>query len=216
MNIPIRWYNLDHQSRRISNHLNRKVLSREEYGKIAMELDIDDESCEGALEFFNNLNTIFYFPKVLPDVVFLEPQILLNLLNELVTKKYRADQHAQKPKKSAAKFNISDFQFHNFSQVTVELLSEFKEYYHTSLFTALKLAKLFEKLLIFGKLGEEKWFVPSILPSLKEEEVEQYRISNKKALLIHFQDGGPQTGIFCSTVSFLLSTDNTSPCPWKV
>ena len=209
MSIPIRWYNLDHQSRRFSDRLNRKVLSRDEYGKIAKELDIDDESCEGALEFFNSLNTMFYLPKVLPDVVFLEPQILINLLNELVAMKYRADQHARKPKES-------DYQFHDVAQVTVELLSKFEEHYHPPLFTALKLAKLFEKLLIFGKLGEEKWFVPSILPSLKEEEVEQYRVSKEKALLIHFQDGGPQTGIFCSTVSFLLSTDNTSPCPWKV
>ena len=209
VSIPIRWYNLDHQSRRFSDHLKRKVLSREEYGKIANELDIDDESCEGALEFFNNLNTIFYFPKVLPDVVFLEPQILLNLLNELVTKKYQAHQHATKFKKCG-------FQFHNFSQVTVELLSEFKEHYHPPLFTAMKLAKLFEKLLIFGKLGEEKWFVPSILPSLKEDKVEQYSVSKEKALLIHFKDGGPQTGVFCSTVSFLLSTDNTSSCHWKV
>ena len=207
--IPIRWYNLDHQSRRFSDHLNRKVLSREEYGKVAKELDIDDESCEGALEFFNSLNTIFYFPNVLPDVVFLEPQVLLNLLNELVAMKYRADQHARKPKES-------DYQFYDVAQVTEELLSEFKEHYHPPLFTALKLAKLFEKLLIFGKLDEKKWFVPSVLPSLKEEEVEQYRVSKEEALLIHFQDGGPQSGIFCSTVSFLLSTDNTSPCPWEV
>ena len=49
--IPIRWYNLDHRSKNISECLNRKVLSREEYGKIAKELNIDDASCEGALEF---------------------------------------------------------------------------------------------------------------------------------------------------------------------
>ena len=207
--IPIRWYNLDHQSRRISDHLNCKVLSREEYGKIAQELNIGDESCEGALEFFNSLNTIFYFPKFLRDVVFLEPQILLNVLNELVAMKYRANEYAKKPKKS-------DIQFQDVAQVTEELLSEFKEYYHPPLFTALKLAKLFEKLLIFGKLGEKEWFVPSILPSLKEEEVEQYRVSKEKALLIHFQDGGPQNGIFCSTVSFLLSPQNTSHCLWDV
>ena len=209
VNIPIRWHSLDHQSRKISERLNRKVLSREEYGKIAKELNINDESCEGALEFFNSLNTISYFPKVLPDVVFLEPQILLNLLNELVAKKYRADQHAIKPKKS-------DFQFHDVAQVTEKVLSEFKEHYHPPLFTARKLAKLFEKLLIFGKLEERTWFVPSILPSLKGEEVEQYRESKEKALLIHFPDGGPQNGIFCSTVSFLLSTNNTSPGPWRV
>ena len=209
VSIPIRWHNLDHQSRRFSDRLNRKVLSREEYGKIANELNIDEQSCEGALNFFHSLNTILYFPKVLPDVVFLEPQILLNLLNELVAKKYRADQHAVRPKEY-------DFQFHEVAQVTEELLDEFKEHYHPPLFTSKELTKLFEKLLIFGKLEEGTWFVPCILPSLKEEEVEKYRESEKMALLIHFPDGGPQNGIFCSTVSFLLSTDNTSPGPWRV
>ena len=207
--VPIRWHNLDHQSRRISDGLNRKVLSREEYGKIAKELNINDDSCEGALEFFNSLNTIFYFPKALPDVVFLEPQILLNLLNELVAKKYQTNQHAFKPKES-------DFQFHDVAQVTEEILDEFKEHYHPPLFTAMKLAKLFEKLLIFGKLEEETWFVPSVLPFMEKEEMEQYRVSEKGALLIHFPDGGPQNGIFCSTVSFLLSSDNSSPGPWRV
>ena len=207
--IPLRWHNLDHQSRKISDHLNRKVLTREEYGKIAKKLNIDDKSCEEALEFFNSLNTIFYLPKVLPDVVFLEPQILLNLLNELVTKKYRADQGAKMPKKS-------DLHFHEVAQVTKELLEEFKEHYHPPLFTSQELAKLFEKLLIFGKLGEGKWFVPSILPSLKSEEVDQHHVSKERALLIHFPDGGPQNGIFCSTVSFLLSADNNSPSHWEV
>ena len=211
VNIPIRWYDLDHQSRMIANHLNREVLSREEYGKIAKELDIDKDSCEGALEFFNSLNTIFYFPKALPDVVFLEPQIPLNLLNELVTKKYQADQHA-------TTFNPSECHFREFAQVTEELLKEFKEHYHPPLFTSMELTILFEKLLIFGKLGEGKWFVPSILLSLKEEELEKHREkeSKKEALVITFPEGVPQNGIFCSTVSFLLSTYNSSPSPWRV
>ena len=89
--IPLRWHRLDDLSRKISERLNRKVqvLSREEYGKIARELNIDDESCEGALNFFNSLNTIFYFPKVLPHLVFLDTQILLDNLSELVAKSYR-------------------------------------------------------------------------------------------------------------------------------
>jgi len=207
--LPFRWYGLDHQSRRISERLNRKVLSREEYGEIANNLNIDNESCEGALEFFNSLNTIFYFPKALPDLVFLEPQLLLNLLNELVLKKYKANQHATQPKEY-------DFQFHDFAQVTEELLNEFKEHYQPPWFTSKHLAQLFEKLLIFGKLEEGTWFIPSILPFMKKEEVEKCRESKEKALLIYFPAGGPQNGLFCSTVSYLLSTENTSPCPWMV
>ena len=72
----------------------------EVHRKIAESLNIDEKSCEGALEFFNSLNTILYFPKVLPDMVFLEPQILLSFLNELVAKKYQTVQHAIKPNKS--------------------------------------------------------------------------------------------------------------------
>ena len=98
----------------------------------------------------------------------------------------------------------------------MELLNEFKEHYHPPLFTSKDLAILFEKLLIFGKLEEGAWFVPSILPSLEEEEVEQYCEKKERALVIYFPDGGPKNGIFCSSVSFLLSNDNTSPAPWKV
>ena len=208
-NIPIRWHNLNHQSRRISDCLNRKVLSRDEYGKIAKSLNIDNESCESALNFFHRLNTIIYFPKVLPNVVFLDPQILLNLLNELVVKKYQTD-------RLPIKLQKYHFQFCDFAQVTEELLNEFKEHYHPPLFTSKHLVHLFEKLLIFGKLEEGAWFVPSILPFLKDKEVEQHCVSKEKALLIHFPDGGPQNGLFCSTVSYLVSSYNTSPCPWNV
>ena len=76
--IPLRWHTLDHRSRKISDSLKRKVLSREEYGEIAKSLNIDHKSCEGALNFFSGLNTIFYFPKALPNLVFLDPQILLD------------------------------------------------------------------------------------------------------------------------------------------
>ena len=215
MKIPLRWHRLDHLSRKIPDDLGRKVkvLSRDEYGKIARKLSIDDDSCEGALEFFNSLNTISYFPKALPDLVFLEPQILLDLLTKFVEKKYLPEQHnpvhAIKPKKCT-------FPFHDFAQVTEEFLNNFKEHYHPPLFTSKKLAQLFEGLLIFGKLEDGVWFVPSILPFMKEEEVEQHRISKERALVINFPNGGPQNGIFCSTVSFLLSTDNTSPSKWEV
>ena len=216
--IPIRWYFLDHRSRMISEGLERKVLSREEYQRIAESLYIDKESCENALKFFHRLNTIFYFPKALPNVVFLDPQILLDKLSELVAMRYQMnmkpmqDHSGPVPVRMLEKYH---FQFNEFAEVTEELLSEFAEHYHHPLFTSKQLVILFEKLLIFGKLGEGKWFVPSILPSLKEEEVKKHRESKERALLIHFSDGGPQNGLFCSTVSYLLSPDNDS-CSWEV
>ena len=219
MQIPLRWHLLDDRSRRISGDLKckRKVLSRKEYGEIAKSLNIDKKSCEDALEFFHSLNTIFYFPKALPKLVFLDPQTLLDKLSELVVESYRMNQKATQSSFVQARMPEDyHFLFHEFAQVTEELLSEFEEHYNPPMFTSKDLVILFEKLLIFGKLNEGVWFVPSLLPYLKKEVVGQYRISKGGALLINFPHGGPQNGIFCSTVSFLLSTDNTSPCPWKV
>ena len=217
--VPIRWHQLDHRSRKMSHDLNRNVLTRVEYGRIAESLDIDQVSCEEALNFFNSLNTILYFPEVLPELVFLDPQILLDKLSELVAKSYQMNQEhkpaqlhpiqAKMPKKY-------HFQFRDFAQVTEELLNEFTEHYHPPHFTSQELVTLFEKLLIFGKLKKGMWFVPSMLPFLKEEEVKLYRVSKEGALLINFPGGGPRNGIFCSTVSFLLSPDNEFPCPWEV
>ena len=215
--IPLRWHTLDHRSRKISDSLKRKVLSREEYGEIAKSLNIDHKSCEGALNFFSGLNTIFYFPNVLPHLAFLDTQILLDKLSELVAKSYRM---SHKPTQSipdqATVPQKYHFQFRDLARVTVELLNEFKEHYHPPLFTSEDLAILFEKLLIFGKLEEGAYFVPSILPSLEEKMVEQHCEKKERALVIYFPDGGPKNGIFCSTVSFLLSNDNTSPGAWKV
>ena len=219
VDVPIRWHLLDHRSRKVSDGLNRKVLSREEYGRIAASLNINEESCEGALNFFNSLNTIFYFPKALPNLVFLDPQILLDKFSELVAKSYRMNLYhkpAQPKTVQAMKPKKYHFQFRDFAQVTEELLNEFSVHYHPHLFTSRELVILFEKLLIFGKLRKGVWFVPSILPPLKEEQVAQYRESKAGALLIYFPDGGPQNGIFCSTVAYLLSPDNTFPCPWEV
>ena len=217
--IPLRWHMLDDRSRKVSGDLKRKckVLSRKEYGEIAESLNIGKKSCEDALEFFHSLNTIFYFPKALPNLVFLDPQILLDKLSELVAESYRMNQKPTQSNTVQAKMPEDyHFQFHEFAQVTEELLSEFKKHYHPPLFTSKELVILFEKLLIFGKLSKGVWFVPSLLPYLKKGVVEQYCVSRAGALLINFPNSGPQNGIFCSTVSFLLSTDNTSPCPWKV
>ena len=35
-------------------------------------------------------------------------------------------------------------------------------------------------------------------------------------LVVDFPDGGPQSGIFCSLMSHVLSPENRRPCPWKL
>ena len=42
------------------------------------------DDTEAALIFFSNLNVILYYPTVLPNVVFVNPQSLLNIITNVI------------------------------------------------------------------------------------------------------------------------------------
>ena len=79
--VPLRWHALYYKLVEVSEGLGTKVLSREQCGKVAESIRINEGSCEEALSFFNRLNMLFYFPDILADLVFIEPRIVLD--NEL-------------------------------------------------------------------------------------------------------------------------------------
>jgi hypothetical protein len=58
--------------------------------------------------------------------------------------------------------------------------------------------------------------MPCLLQVVSSEVVARYRVSEEKALAVHFPDSGPLMGMFCSTVAYLLSPENSHPCPWTV
>ena len=82
--VPLRWHALYHKLLEVANGLGKKVLPRELCQRVAESMEIDGESCGEALNFFDGLNMLFYFPKFLPKLVFMEPQMLLDKVSELV------------------------------------------------------------------------------------------------------------------------------------
>ena len=78
---------------------------------------------------------------------------------------------------------------------------------------------LFRKLFIFADYSEGKFFVPSLLQMLSNDDVSKKRTSIDSLvtpLILHFPDGPPRRGIFCAVVSFLTSPENHFPSPWKL
>ncbi|CAI8033470.1 hypothetical protein GBAR_LOCUS18875, partial [Geodia barretti] len=65
-------------------------------------------------------------------------------------------------------------------------------------------------------MSEDVYFMPCLLQVVAWEVVEEHRVSGGKALALHFPDSGPLMGTFCSTVAYLLSPENSHPCPWRV
>ena len=214
MKVPLRWHALHHKLKQIIAGLRKNVLTREQCRRAAESLGNDDESCEEALNFFNGLNMLFYFPGILPHLMFLEPQVVLDKVTELVEENYRMSQgkKGQQPSPKQGDW----LKFRDYAQVTERFLSEFEAYYEPPIFTPKELIQLLKGLLVFTELSEGVWFMLCLLKLVSSVDVELYRINQLEALALHFPDSGPLMGMFCCTVAYLLSPDNTQPCPWKV
>ena len=207
--VPLRWYALYQKLLEVANGLGKKVLPREQCQQVAESMEINDESCGEALIFFDGLNILFYFPDILPQLVFMEPQMLLDKVSELVEETY----HMRQGKKAVSGDKL---RFRDYAQVTEKFLEEFRSHYEPPLFTPKELVTLLKGLLVFAEMSEDVYFMPCLLQVVDWEVVEEHRVSGEKALALHFPDSSPLMGMFCSTVAYLMSPDNCHPCPWRV
>ena len=214
--VPLRWYALYQKLLQVVEGLGKKVLSREQCGSVAESMEIDKESCDEALQFFNRLNMLFYFPIILPDLVFMDSQMLLDKVTELVEESYRMQSQAEEEDQSLFLIEGEELKFRDYGQVTEKFLSKFDSHYEKPLFTPKDLITLLRGLLVFANLSEDVYFMPCLLQVKTPEVVAQYQVSGEKALAVHFPDSGPLLGMFCSTVAYLLSSENAHPCPWEV
>ena len=196
----------------ITQRLKRGILSRSECLEVAHRLHLDESALDAALIYLDELSLVFYYPEILPEVVFTNPQVLLDKISELVKV------HHDKLMRCSGE----DWQkFFCHALVTVEFLQQkvFNKHYVSGLFEPEQLAILYRKLLIFADFSEGRFFVPSLLRMLSSQEVADQRLSLDSVvapLVLHFPDGPPRRGIFCALVSFFTSPENHFPGPWEL
>ena len=205
--IPIGWFLLEQDIIKASKG---GVISKKQCISIASLLNIDAEALTAALKYFDNLNIFLYYPSVLSEVVFSDPQILLNKVTELVHFSYslRSD---SPPLAVEGKW----LQFRDKGMITVDMFQDecFSAHYIPDLFTSADLIKLFEHLLIIAPLSSTVYFMPSLLHMISPEEVGKLlppQSSSAAPLLVHFPAGCAQNGVFCALVVYLLSE-----CHWE-
>jgi len=210
--IPLQWYALE----LALQALGKEVMSKAECFAEACKLHFDTESFEAALQYLHKLNIIFYYPKTLPNVIFTNRQVLLNKVTELVKESYKLRNKESKVKPCSGESQ----RFRDHALVTLEFLNSFDTHYiyESNLFTPHDLVKLFRELLIFAdSTNTDEYFVPCLLQILSNQEVANCKSSAATVpLILHFPDGGPHLGIFCSLTVFLLSAANQFPSPWKL
>ena len=210
--LPLQWLAFEIMLEEITLRLKRGVLSRNECLEVARRLHLDESALDAALMYLDELSLIFYYPDILPEVIFTNPQVLLDKISELVKV------HHDKLKK----YSGEEWQkYFCHALVTVEFLKQdvFEKHYVPGLFEPEHLVLLYRKLLIFAEFSEGKFFVPSLLRMLSNQEISDQRLplnSLVAPLVLHFPDGPPRRGIFCALVSFLTSPENHFPGPWKL
>ena len=217
--IPLRWYALEHALEKRMLELGRGVLSKAEGFAVAQKFHFDEESFEEALKYLNNLNILFYYKDVLPDIIFCDSQVLLDKITELVEHIHRLKTDPSQHKAVEGKL----LRFRDQGIVTLELLSkpEFSKHYVPGLFGPVQLLKLFTKLLIVSQITDKEYLMPCLLP-VTEDPTLLSPSSSVPSLLFYFPHS-PPVGVFCGLAAYLLSRakwkllfDASSQCPAKV
>ena len=205
--IPIGWFLLEQDIIKASKG---GVISKTACLGIASILNIDAEALTAALKYFDDLNIFLYYPSVLPEVVFSDPQILLNKVTELVHFSYSL-QSDSPPLAVEGKW----LHFRDKGIVTVDMFQDerFSSHYIPDLFTPADLIRLFQHLLIIAPLSSTEYFMPSLLQMISLEEVSKQLhppSSSAAPLLVYFPAGCAQNGVFCALVVYLISK-----CRWN-
>ena len=220
--VPVWWYVLELLLQELAKELGRGVLSRAECLEMARLLNVREESFNAALVYFDELNVMKYFPNNLSNVVFVDSQIPLDKVSELVYHSYLLRQpvvEAEADESSSEKPVTKGWMyFRDHGVVSEECLEQFPRHYVPGIFTKEHLSKLLTSLLVFAEIpppdwvkdtssAKQKYYVMlSLLLTIPESELEKYRVSSPIAvtLLIRFPGGSRLAGVFCCFVTHII------------
>ena len=229
--IPIGWFLLEQDIIKASKG---GVISKQQCAGIASILNIDVEALNAALKYFDDLNIFLYYPSVLSEIVFADPQILLNKVTELVHFSYSLQTYSPPVGLEGKWLQFRDkgidslqtysppvglegkwLQFRDKGIVTLEIFQDerFSAHYIPDLFTPADFIKLLEYLRIIAPLSSTEYFMPSLLQTITPKEINHLLpppSTSAAPLLVHFPAGCAQNGVFCALVVYLVSK-----CQWK-
>ena len=199
---PIAWYGLEIVLRRSSRN---GILSLTECQSHAKRLHMEGDVFSAALHHLVHFNVFLYYPEVLPQTVFCDPQVVLTKVTELV--QYHHKLRDNPDEGVAVRGDLVMFRDHGL--LSVDLLEMFPEYYQEGLFTPEDLLKLLVSRGAIAMVRDGEYLMPALLPCLDSDQISKYRYQGTP-LMIRFTNGCVPTGLFCRLVADLLSSS------WKV
>ena len=204
VDTPIAFLMLLNDVNKYAEEQRKKVVSVEECQAIAGRLKMERQSLEAALIFFNKMSVWMYMPSVLPDVVFVDPQMALDSINQIVQYSFRVGGGA------IPGLSASECRLWKEGVVSSEMLKgeEFRGCFVRGLFEADDALKLFEKLYIVARLNEREFIMPAMLQTVAEKDMKKYVPAPSEhvaPLFLHFHMSRIAKGVFCSTHTCMRS-----------
>ena len=200
--LPLRYFALENTFLRLAKYKRKGMLSKEECLKEASRFHFTRESLDAALKYLHGLKLIFYFEEILPEVVFIDAQTILDMITELV-------EYSLCVRSPSVAMNIESVKAYGI--ITDELLLEpqFNSHYVSGLFVKDELVLLLKYLRILAEVGKGKYLVPCLL---KVEDILHPlpHLANHTipALLFYFGPDGPKLGVYCFLITSLITDAN--------
>ena len=206
MKMPLAWFGLEVFLQRSSKD---GVLSLVQCQVCAKRLHLEGDAFLAALHHLVHHNVFLYYPEVLPQTVFCDPQLVLTKVTELVL--YHHQLRDNPDEGLAATSGL--VMFRDRGLVSVELLRKFPKYYKEGLFTPQNLLAVLVSVHAIAMVRDSEYLMPALLPLLGCDQVSQF-LHETTSLIIRPTQGCIPSGLFCCLVAHLLSP--TNPSSWKV
>ena len=204
--LPLHYFALENAFVRLAKYQGKAVLSKEECFQEAAAFHFSSmESFEGALRYLHSLKLIFYYEAVLPGLVFLDAQTLLDKISELVV--YSLSLRSKKKTRTVPVTKAGTLEeFKAYGFVTLELLSQFQTHYVPNIFTSKELVVILKYLRVLAEVGEDKFLMPCLLSVVNIDRLSPHLgVHSNPALLFYFGADGAKLGVFCCLISSLIT-----------
>ena len=85
---PISWFKFEQLIQKIARDDGKRILYWKDFLEVARLLHLSKKDLNAALDHLASFGVIHYYRHLLPNIVFVDPQILLNKISELVKYHY--------------------------------------------------------------------------------------------------------------------------------
>ena len=199
-NLPLKWCGFEVALRKMMVQLERQILSLRECEFMGSQLGFDAPSLKACLNYLHQLHIISLYD-VLPNIVFGSCQVILDKITELVTLSLEL-------KKGKRPLTGVKRKFHQQGILSLDILNSeaCSKHYSSKHFTAEDLLKVLKSLFIVTEVGPGEYLMPCVLEDSNIYPSPPVLKGNvKSSFVLHFSKKSPMLGIYCCTISYLLT-----------